>query len=100
MAKPGRLNNLQTTFFFLVTLNLHNYGGSPMRAAQITGYDGPDKVEVNDVNTPELGPDQVLVDVVAAGVNPFDVKVTQGYAKDWVDLQFPATLGGDVAGVV
>ncbi|MDB5168947.1 MAG: qorA [Candidatus Saccharibacteria bacterium] len=71
-----------------------------MKAAQITSYDGPEAVTVNDVETPELAPNQVLITAVAAGVNPFDWKVTLGYAKDWVPLTFPATLGGDVAGTI
>jgi NADPH:quinone reductase-like Zn-dependent oxidoreductase len=41
-----------------------------------------------------------LVEVHAAGVNPFDIKVSQGYARQMAELKFPATLGGDLAGVV
>jgi NADPH:quinone reductase-like Zn-dependent oxidoreductase len=71
-----------------------------MKAAQINSYDGPTSITINSVDNPGITADQVLVEVKAAGVNPFDVKVTDGYAKDWVALEFPATLGGDVAGIV
>jgi NADPH:quinone reductase-like Zn-dependent oxidoreductase len=71
-----------------------------MKAAQITSYDGPSSVVINEVDVPSIAADQVLVEVKAAAVNPFDWKVTEGMAKDWVALEFPATIGGDVAGVV
>jgi NADPH:quinone reductase-like Zn-dependent oxidoreductase len=35
----------------------------------------------------------VLVRVKAAGVNPVDWKVREGFFKERVPLQFPATLG-------
>lgn len=71
-----------------------------MKAAQINSYDGPTAVNINLVDTPGVTADQILVEVKAAGVNPFDNKVADGHAKDWVDLELPATLGGDVAGIV
>ncbi len=36
----------------------------------------------------------------AAAVNPFDWKVREGQAKAYMPLTFPATIGGDFAGVV
>ena len=39
---------------------------------------------------------QLLVEVYAAGVNPIDWKIREGY----IPLKFPATLGGDFSGVV
>jgi NADPH:quinone reductase-like Zn-dependent oxidoreductase len=72
-----------------------------MRAAQIKDYGGPDVMQtVDDVPKPEPDADQLLVEVHAAAVNPFDWKVRQGYMKDSVPLQLPATLGGDFAGIV
>jgi alcohol dehydrogenase len=72
-----------------------------MKAAQINSYGGVDALTVNnDTDKPSAGPGQVLVEVYAAGLNPFDWKVREGYMKDFIPLTFPATLGGDVAGVV
>jgi alcohol dehydrogenase len=68
-----------------------------MRAVQITEYGGPDAVTVTEVDTPVVGEGQVLVEVHASSINPFDVKVRQGYLQF---LQPPFTLGGDIAGVV
>lgn len=72
-----------------------------MRAAQINSYGGPEVLRtVPDAPKPKPATGQVLVEVHAAGVNPFDWKVREGYMKDSIPLKFPATLGGDVAGVV
>ena len=70
-----------------------------MRAAQITGFGGTENLKVTDGATkPAAGEGQVLVEVHAASVNPFDWKVMAGQAG--TNLPLPATLGGDVAGVV
>ena len=71
-----------------------------MKAAQISAYGGKDVLQINDVEKPGAGPEQVLVEVYAAAVNPFDVTVREGGAQQMSALNFPATLGGDVAGVV
>lgn len=71
-----------------------------MKAAQINGYGGEHVVVVQDSAQPQPGKNQVLVRVFAAGVNPFDWKVREGLMRQMAELKFPATLGGDVAGVV
>lgn len=72
-----------------------------MKAAQINSYGGQDTVQVTDnVQKPAATKDHVLVEVHAAGVNPFDITVREGYARQMAELNFPATLGGDFAGVV
>ena len=72
-----------------------------MKATQINGYGGKDAISVNPaVPKPEPGEGQVLVAVEAAGVNPFDIKVREGAVPLPEGTDFPATLGGDVAGVV
>jgi len=72
-----------------------------MKAAQITKYGGKDVLQtVDDAPKPTAGAGQVLVEVHAAAVNPFDWKVREGYMKEMVALALPATLGGDFAGTV
>ena len=72
-----------------------------MRAAQISEYGGPEVLTFTDqASKPEPAANQVLVAVQAAGVNPFDVAVREGYARQMAELNFPATLGGDFAGTV
>lgn len=69
-----------------------------MRAVQVVRLDGPAAVEVRDVPEPSRGPDEVLVDVRAAGVNFPDVLQTRGLYQYKPDPPF--TLGSEVAGVV
>lgn len=72
-----------------------------MRAVQISEYGSNEVVNITaGAPAPEPGAGQVLVEVHAAGVNPSDWKIRQGLFKSWVQLEFPATLGGDFSGVV
>jgi NADPH:quinone reductase-like Zn-dependent oxidoreductase len=71
-----------------------------MKAAQISQYGHADVIELVDIPTPTIRDDQVLVQVQASSLNPFDSKIREGVMKDTIPLQFPVTLGGDIAGVV
>lgn len=71
-----------------------------MKAAQLVQYGGKDAVKINNVPQPVAKSGEVLVTVYAAGVNPFDIKVRDGLAREMAELDLPATLGGDVAGTV
>ena len=71
-----------------------------MKAAQINEYGDPSVIHINEVEKPTPGPGQVLVEVHASNVNPFDAKLRAGYMKGGIPLQFPFTIGGDIAGVV
>ncbi|MBI2034279.1 MAG: NADP-dependent oxidoreductase [Candidatus Levybacteria bacterium] len=72
-----------------------------MKAAQYSTYGGAEVIEINNnavKPTPQEG--QVLVEVHAASINPFDWKLRAGYMKDMIPLSFPVTIGGDFAGIV
>jgi NADPH:quinone reductase-like Zn-dependent oxidoreductase len=72
-----------------------------MKAVKYSNYGGIDVLKVfTDADRPVIHDGQVLVEVEAASINPIDFKVRQGYMKDFVPLKFPATIGGDFAGVV
>lgn len=71
-----------------------------MKAAQLVQYGETDSVVITDVQKPTVGPDNVLIEVHAAGVNPIEWKMQLGYMKDFMPLQLPVTLGGDLAGIV
>jgi len=72
-----------------------------MKAAQIKGYGGSDAIEmVADAPKPSAEAGQVLVEVHAASLNRIDVITRAGYMHEMMPLNFPATLGGDFAGVV
>lgn len=72
-----------------------------MKAAQINAYGGSEVVKINkDTPRPAAEAGTILVEVRAAGVNPVDWKLREGYMQQMAPLQFPATLGGDFSGVV
>ncbi|MEU1183298.1 NADP-dependent oxidoreductase [Streptomyces sp. NPDC005820] len=69
-------------------------------AVQFSSYGGTGGLRVVPVPPPTPGPGQVRLAVRAAGVNPFDWKVLQGWMRDQIPLELPSGLGSDVAGVV
>ncbi|MDY7233225.1 NADPH:quinone oxidoreductase family protein [Hyalangium rubrum] len=68
-----------------------------MRALQLQRLEGPDGLALVEVPEPEAG-DQVLIDVVAAGVSFPDLLLTQG--KYQMKPPLPFIPGVEVAGVV
>lgn len=71
-----------------------------MKAIQINSYGDENVLELKDIPQPVIGEKQVLVEVHAASLNPFDRKLMAGYMKNVIPLHFPLTLGGDFAGKV
>ena len=70
-----------------------------MKAFVVEHY-GKDGLRAADVPEPEAGDGDVLVKVIAAGVNPLDKMVRNGEFKRLLKYQTPFVLGHDVAGVV
>lgn len=71
-----------------------------MLAVRIHQYGNRDVLALDDVPVPDLGPDEVLVKVVAASVNPVDWKVREGWLAENIPHALPLTLGWDVSGVI
>lgn len=71
-----------------------------MKAVRIHAYGNADMLQYEEAPIPDVAPDDVLVRVVAASVNPVDWKIREGYLKQMIPYQFPLTLGWDVSGVV
>jgi NADPH:quinone reductase-like Zn-dependent oxidoreductase len=71
-----------------------------MKAAQINEYGGVDAIKVVETDKPAIKDDQVLVEVHAASLNPFDTAVREGRMRSMKELDMPVTLGGDIAGVI
>jgi NADPH:quinone reductase len=69
-----------------------------MKAVRIHEYGGPEVLVYEEVPTPEPKPDQVLVRVEAATVNPMDVSVRENRFS--TPRQPPKIIGSDGAGVV
>jgi NADPH2:quinone reductase len=70
----------------------------PMRAITLESFDsGP---TLQEIPTPQIAPNEVLVRVRASSVNPIDNAIASGMLKDMVEHEFPIVLGRDFAGVV
>ena len=70
-----------------------------MKAMQINNYGGSNVIRINDnVPIPKGPPGKVLVEVKAAGINPVDWKIREGYFQQMIPLQFSTTLGTDFQG--
>ena len=71
-----------------------------MKVVRIHQYGGPEVLFLEEVKRPTPGPDELLIKVHAASVNPFDWKVRQGYMQQFLPLTLPITIGWDVSGTV
>ncbi|BCL74870.1 oxidoreductase [Jeongeupia sp. HS-3] len=71
-----------------------------MKAIRIHRYGGPEVLQLDDVPTPVPAGDEILVRVKAAGVNPVDWKIREGWLAGMLQHTLPLTMGWDVAGVV
>ncbi len=69
-----------------------------MKAMAITAHGGMDKVQYMDVERPQLGPREVLIETKAAALNHLDLWVRNGLPGS--KLAMPHVLGADGAGVV
>ena len=70
------------------------------KAVRFDDYGGIEVLEVRDVARPEPGPDQVLVAVRAAAINPSEAKIRAGLVREIFPATFPSGEGSDLAGVV
>jgi len=71
-----------------------------MKAIRIHSYGGPEQMQLEDAPVPTCGTGDLLVRVVAAGVNPIDWKIRSGSMAAQLPKPFPITLGSDAAGIV
>lgn len=71
-----------------------------MKAVYIENYGGVEQLIYGDLPMPEVGDNDVLVEIHAAAVNPVDWKIRKGFLQQRIQFAFPLVLGWDVAGVV
>jgi NADPH:quinone reductase-like Zn-dependent oxidoreductase len=71
-----------------------------MKAFIVDRYGSSDNVRAAEMPDPEVGENDVLVQVRAAGVNLLDSKIRNGEFKQILPYRLPVILGNDVAGVV
>ena len=71
-----------------------------MKAVRIHAYGDRSVLQFEDAPKPNVKPDEALVRIVAAAVNPIDWKIREGHLKAFVPYVFPLTLGWDFSGVI
>lgn len=71
-----------------------------MKAVRFRQYGGVDVLNVEEVELREPGPDDVVVRVRAAAINPGEGKIRSGALHEILPATFPSGEGSDFAGVV
>jgi NADPH:quinone reductase-like Zn-dependent oxidoreductase len=74
--------------------------GLTIQAVRFDRYGDVDVLEVVEVPRPRAGPGRVVVDVVAAAINPGEASIRKGLLHDRFPATFPSGEGSDLAGVV
>lgn len=69
-----------------------------MKAIRVCEFGGPEVMKLEEVPDPQPGPSQVLMKVLAAGVNPVDAYIRTGTYASKPNL--PYTPGSDAAGII
>lgn len=86
---------------FMVWLHeTNNEERNLMKAFTLKRYGKTELLQESELSCPKLLPDEVLVQVHAASVNPLDFKIRNGEFKLFMPVHFPLALGHDLAGVV
>src|ERR1700712_3011668 len=70
------------------------------RAVRFAEYGDVNVLHVVEVDRPEPGPGEVLVEVVATSINPAEAKIRGGLLHDRWPATFPSGQGSDLAGRV
>jgi NADPH:quinone reductase-like Zn-dependent oxidoreductase len=71
-----------------------------MKAFALTRYGKTNSVAAVERAQPDVGDDDVLVQIHAASINPLDLKIRNGELKPLLPYTLPIVLGNDLAGVV
>lgn len=71
-----------------------------MKAIRIHRYGANDVLQFEEAPLPEVLPDDVLIKVHSAGINPADWKFRAGWYAEYAPRELPWILGWDVAGTV
>lgn len=72
-----------------------------MKVIHYQNFGTSEVIAIKDCDQPTLTtPDDVLIQVKAASVNPLDIKIRMGYMQQMRPVQLPFTPGLDAAGIV
>jgi len=73
---------------------------STMKAMVVHEYGGPEVLKYEDLPRPEPKEDQILIRVIAAGVNPVDGLIRSGKFAQFFKSKLPLIPGYDISGNV
>jgi NADPH:quinone reductase-like Zn-dependent oxidoreductase len=71
-----------------------------MRAAVLPEYGPASALQLQSVHDPVPGPNEIVVKMAGASINPVDWKQRGGAARAFFPVKFPAILGRDASGTV
>ncbi|MFF2217092.1 NADP-dependent oxidoreductase [Streptomyces antibioticus] len=71
-----------------------------MKAFMVEKYGDATGMRAAEVPDPQVGAEDVLVRIHAAGVNPLDIRIRNGDFKAFMPYRLPLVLGNDLAGTV
>ena len=89
-----------TAAVFLPLIAVPQSIGPAMKAIVVHEYGGPEVLKYEDVARPEPKDGEILIRVIAAGVNPVDGLVRSGVYAKYFRTKLPLIPGYDVAGTV
>src|SRR4051812_5671299 len=95
-----RFKSALITCFFLGAAVVSQAAPPTMKAVVVHEYGGPEMLKYEDAPRPEPKENEVLVRVIACGVNPADPLVVSGRLAKEFGTHLPLIPGYDVAGVV
>jgi len=70
------------------------------KAVRFDRYGGIDVLQIVQLDRPIPGPGQALVRVKAAGINPGEASIREGFMADRWPATFPCGEGSDLAGII
>lgn len=71
-----------------------------MKAVIINQFGAPEELKITEIDQPQINENEVLVKVMAAGINPVDTKVRAGTSGMSKRIKLPAILGWDMSGII
>jgi NADPH:quinone reductase-like Zn-dependent oxidoreductase len=89
-----------TVLLLLPVIALAQTTKPTMKAIVVHEYGGPEVLKYEDVARPEPKEDEMLVRVIAAGVNPVDSAARNRRFSEFLGIKLPAIPGYDIAGTV
>ena len=88
------------SIFKVVTPASKKMRTSTMSAVRMHSYGGPEVLRYEEVSRPRAGVGEIMIKVHAAGVNPVDWKIREGYLRQMANHTLPLIPGWDFSGVV